>query len=42
LPSPAALGVLLANLLQFLYSVTITADGVVPVHCKIYDGNTTE
>jgi transposase len=30
------------DLRQLLYSITITADGAVPVHCKIYDGNTTD
>src|SRR4051812_30638004 len=30
------------DLKQLLYSVTITADGAVPVHCKVYDGNTTD
>jgi transposase len=30
------------DLKQLLYSVTITADGAVPVHCKTYDGNTTD
>jgi transposase len=30
------------DLKQLLYSITITADGAVPVHCKIYDGNTTD
>lgn len=28
------------DLKQLLYSITLTADGAVPVHCKIYDGNT--
>jgi transposase len=28
------------DLKQVLYSITITADGAVPVHCKTYDGNT--
>jgi transposase len=31
-----------SDLKQLLYSVTITADGAVPVHCKTYDGNTTD
>jgi transposase len=30
------------DLKQLLYSLTITADGAVPVHCKIYDGNTSD
>jgi transposase len=30
------------DLKQLLYSVTITADGAVPVHGKTYDGNTTD
>ena len=30
------------DLKQLLYSVTVSADGAVPVHCKIYDGNTTD
>jgi transposase len=30
------------DLKQLLYSITITADGAVPVHCKLYDGNTTD
>jgi transposase len=30
------------DLKQLLYSVTISADGAVPVHCKTYDGNTTD
>jgi transposase len=30
------------DLKQLLYSVTISADGAVPVHCKSYDGNTTD
>ena len=30
------------DLKQLLYSVTIGADGAVPVHAKIYDGNTTD
>lgn len=30
------------DLKQLLYSITISADGAVPVHCKIYDGNTTD
>jgi transposase len=30
------------DLQQLLYSVTISADGAVPVHAKIYDGNTTD
>jgi transposase len=30
------------DLKQLLYSITITADGAVPVHCKVYDGNTTD
>jgi transposase len=30
------------GLKQLLYSITISSDGAVPVHCKIYDGNTTD
>src|SRR5439155_1223379 len=30
------------DLKQLLYSIAITADGAVPVHCKTYDGNTTD
>jgi transposase len=30
------------DLKQLLYSITVSADGAVPVHCKIYDGNTTD
>src|SRR5207244_716632 len=30
------------DLKQLLYSITISADGAVPVHCNIYDGNTTD
>jgi transposase len=30
------------DLKQLLYSVTISSDGAVPLHCKIYDGNTTD
>ena len=30
------------DLKQLLFSITITADGAVPVHCKTYDGNTTD
>jgi transposase len=30
------------DLKQLLYNRTITADGGVPVHCKIHDGNTTD
>src|SRR5262249_34855771 len=30
------------DLKQLLYSVTISADGAVPVHHKTYDGNTTD
>jgi transposase len=30
------------DLKQLLYNITISADGAVPVHCKIYDGNTTD
>ena len=30
------------DLKQLLYSVTVSADGAVPVHCKLYDGNTTD
>ena len=30
------------DLKQLLYSLTISADGAVPVHAKIYDGNTSD
>jgi transposase len=30
------------DLKQLLYSVTISSDGAVPLHAKIYDGNTTD
>jgi transposase len=30
------------DLKQLLFSITISADGAVPVHCKIYDGNTSD
>lgn len=30
------------DLKQLLYSLTITADGAVPVHCKLDDGNTSD
>jgi transposase len=30
------------DLKQLLYSITVSADGAVPVHCKIYDGNTSD
>jgi transposase len=30
------------GLKQLVYSITISSDGAVPVHCKIYDGNTTD
>lgn len=30
------------DLKQLLYSITISDDGAVPVHCKLYDGNTTD
>jgi len=30
------------DLKQLLYSVTVSADGAVPVHCKTYDGNVTD
>jgi transposase len=30
------------DLKQLLYNRTITADGAVPVHCKVHDGNTTD
>ena len=30
------------DLKQLLYSITISADGAVPVHCKTCDGNTTD
>jgi transposase len=28
------------DLQQLLYGVTISADGAVPIHCKVFDGNT--
>jgi len=30
------------DLKQLLYSITISADGAVPIHAKTYDGNTTD
>ena len=30
------------DLKQLVYSITISADGAVPVHCKVYDGNTSD
>jgi transposase len=30
------------DLKQLLYGITISADGAVPVHCKVYDGNTSD
>jgi len=30
------------DLKQLLYSLTISDDGAVPLHCKLYDGNTTD
>jgi transposase len=30
------------DLKQLLLSITITADGAVPVHCKLHDGNTSD
>jgi transposase len=30
------------DLKQLLYSIAISTDGAVPVHCKVYDGNTTD
>lgn len=30
------------DLKQLLFSITVSADGAVPVHCKIYDGNTSD
>jgi transposase len=30
------------DLKQLLFSITVSADGAVPVHCKIYDGNVTD
>ena len=30
------------DLKQLLFSITISDDGAVPVHCKIYDGNTSD
>jgi transposase len=31
-----------SDLKQLLYSITVSADGAVPVHCKTYDGNVTD
>ena len=30
------------DLKQLLFSITVSADGTVPVHCKTYDGNVTD
>jgi transposase len=30
------------DLKQLVYSITVSADGAVPVHCKTYDGNVTD
>ena len=30
------------DLQQLLYGVTISADGAVPIHCKVFDGNTSD
>lgn len=30
------------DLKQLLYGRTVTSDGAVPVHCKVYDGNTSD
>jgi transposase len=30
------------DLKQLLFGITISADGAVPLHCKIYDGNTSD
>lgn len=30
------------DLKQLLFSITVSADGAVPVHCKTYDGNTAD
>jgi hypothetical protein len=30
------------DLKQLLFSITVSADGAVPVHCKTYDGNVTD
>ena len=30
------------DLKQLLFSITISDDGAVPLHCKLYDGNTTD
>lgn len=30
------------DLKQLLYGITISADGAVPIHCKTYDGNTSD
>lgn len=30
------------DLKQLLFSLTLSADGAVPVHCKLYDGNTSD
>src|SRR5829696_5085134 len=30
------------DLKQLLFSITVSADGAVPVHCKVYDGNVTD
>lgn len=30
------------DLKQLLYNITISADGAVPIHCKVHDGNTSD
>jgi transposase len=30
------------DLKQLLFSITVSADGAVPIHCKTYDGNTSD
>jgi len=30
------------DLKQLLFGITITADGAIPIHCKTYDGNTSD
>jgi transposase len=31
-----------SDLKQLVYSITVSADGAVPIHCKTYDGNQTD
>lgn len=31
-----------SDLKQLLFGITISSDGAVPIHCKVYDGNTTD